>query len=940
MTLGIDSSLLLNLYQARSALAGVSSGGASGILGTTAATKQYAPTAPWSNPPPAAQASAAVSSALAGKRFIDENTAQLDMAGASSDYRKLFALYQGLSTLEDVASHINQPHMTDAQKAQVTATFSRGLSEISSYVSDASLEKLRLTQGGVDESVSASLKTPRAGSTYTTPPLINSSTDEVPAFRGNVQFNISIKRVNTTVDVPIDLSNMGAQPRTIGNVVNYINSQLEASGFSTRFASIRQPGQPQTIVSGGKTITLKAASDQWAMTVTAGTSETVTFQPAATANAVYLAQSIGDPNPDKDPSTKDSRVQQQLLKFQTDTANVASPLQLSGQANFVDGRVFADTLGNNVGTVHATQVGPDGSVYMLADITGLTNGQTIRGTQDVALMKYDSAGKLLYTRTLGATNSATGLGLAVSSTGQVAITGSVSGSLSGAANGALNSGVTGAYAGQSDSFVTLYSAAGNELWTERRGAKQQDEGDQVAFSADGSMLYVAGRSQTALPSAGVASGGYDGYIESFTTAVNAATGAPTVTSTQMTGSAGADKPAGMVVSNNALYTASVESGRAVLRQYDISGGAPVLTATRDLGDLQNGTLAGLAIDGTDVVLAGGTANATFSGAPVTRAASGGVDAFAMKVSGDLTSTAGDAIAFYGGAGDDKATAVAVSNGQVFIAGAAGADLPGQAPVGTNDGFLAALDIGTGAIGWSRRFTGKDGRAAPTSIAVSSTGASILDRLGLPSGVLDLSASNQISAASSLRKGDSFTVQANGLPPKTITIDVGETLDTLATKIQRASSQQVKVTLLNLSGTRRLSIAPATGSAVITFGAGKPGADALEQLGIPQGVLRRTMTLGDKTVPADGGAPIFGLKLASTLNLSSAEQITHARAVVSQAMGVVRTAYQSLVTAATPQAVLDARAKAAAAPKGALPAYLTAQIANYQAGLNRLIGSGS
>ncbi len=102
---------------------------------------------------------------------------------------------------------------------------------------------------------------------------------------------------------------------------------------------------------------------------------------------------------------------------------------------------------------------------------------------------------------------------------------------------------------------------------------------------------------------------------------------------------------------------------------------------------------------------------------------------------------------------------------MWIAGSAGTDLPGQPAVGTKDGYLANLNVATGSIDWSQRFTGKDNIAAPTSIAVDPTGASVLDRLGLPSGTLDLSDSQQLTAQSSLRPGDQFTVRPGDGSPR-------------------------------------------------------------------------------------------------------------------------------------------------------------------------------
>jgi hypothetical protein len=944
MPIAVNNSYLLGLYSSSTTSSGgfdlssLALGVSGAAAGQAAITKRVAPTAPWTSPPTPAQVSAAVTRALAGGPFINETAAKLDLPGASADYRKLFALYQALNTLSDLATQASAKGVISSDLTNIQKAFARGIGQISTYVDGAAFEGLRLADGAVGSTASAKLSIPKAGTTYTTPPLTSSTSDEVPAFQGNVQFNISIKRINEIVDVPIDLSSMGAQPRTIGNVVNFINDQLAASGMSTRLASLRQPGLPRTLTVGGKAITLPPASDQWALQVKIGTSEAVTFSAPQTAGAVYLTQATGDPNPDKDSATNDSHVEQQLLKFQTDTTDVAAPLQGTGQANWVDGRVFSDTLGKEVGAIHATQTAPDGSVYLLADVTAATAGQSIKGSQDVALLKYDSAGKLIYSRTLGASSTATGLGLAVSADGKVAVTGSVTGALDGTTDGALNSGATGAFSANVDSFVTLYDAAGQEQWTVRRGGRENDEASQVTFGSDGTV-YVAGRTQSALPGT-TAIGGYDGYIEALQTDSN---GNPKVLFTQMFGTTDSDKPAGLVVDGSNLVTASVEGGHAVLRSFDISSGTPVQSAIRDLGDLQGGSIAGLALNGGNVIVAGASANGTLlSGATVTKAASGGSDGFAAEMSANLSVGAGDSIAYFGGSGDDKVTAMAVSNGKVWLAGQAGTDLPGTTPMGTKDSFLTSLDVSTGAVDWTRRFTGRDGMATPSSIAVAPGGASILDEIGLPTGTLNLSDSQQLVARSSLRAGDQFTIKAGGGVTKTITIDQGETLDTLAQKIVRASGFSATVTLPVVSGVKSLTIKPQNPRQIIEIGAGPAGKNALVTLGLNEGVIRSTVTTTTNgvtnSVPADGKSMLYGLGLESTLNLFDAAQISHAQAQIAAAMGVIRKAYQGLVAAATPVSAQTLAAKAAKA-SGPVPAYLTAKIANYQAGLARLTGGG-
>ncbi|WP_397422769.1 hypothetical protein [Phenylobacterium sp.] len=919
MVTAIDSSLLLSMYQSRT---GVRTA-ASGSSGTF---KRVAPTAPWNGATTPAETSAAIKSALSGRKFINEGSAKLDLPGASTDYRKLFALYAGLGSLLGVAEQAGAKSLNASEKQRISQAFNRGLEEVSGYVDDSSFEKLRLVQGDAASSAKAKLGVPRTRTEYQTPPLVSgSSSTVVPAFQGAVAFNITVKRSGTTFNVPIDLSAMGATPRTMGATVEYINSQLQAAGVDVRVSSARTPGSPKTTTVNGKPVTIGTNPDQFALKFKVSAGETVSFQAPATAGAVYLAQDAGNPDPDGKPATADSIARSQFLKFQTDTTNLGAPLQQTGEQNWVDGRVFAQTLGPEVKTVRQTKVDADGSVYMLADVTSKVAGQEIRGAQDTALLKYDGAGKLIFARVLGAAETSSGLGLALSADGKIAIAGSVTGGLNGAVNGALNS--TAGPGALSDSYVTVFDAEGQELWTQRRGARKADEASQVAFGADGTV-YVAGRAQSALPGT-TAIGGWDSYLEAFKPD---GTGKVQTLFTTTFGTAGTDRPAGLVVDGTSVVTASNEDGRAVLRRYDVSGANPVQTSTRDLGDLQGGEITGLALDGGEVVVAGSAGNPALAAGTITRAHSGGSDAFAARISSSLGP--GGSIAYYGGAGDDRATALAVgAGGEIWLAGAVGTDLPGFADkIGTKDGFLTRLDVAAGTVEWSRRFTGKDGRAAPTSIAVDNQGSSVLDRLGLPQGQLDLSDSPRLTAASALRAGDQFTIKTGQGSARTVTIEAADTIDTLAQKIRRNSNFQAKVTITSLGGQRSLRIEPTTPNQMIEFALGKDGKDALELLGIPEGVLRKTTTVDGKTLPADGKSMLYGLGLPSNLNLNNDVERKHAIAEIGQAMGVVRKAYIDMKAAASPPPP-----PSAAAISGKVPAYLNNQIANYQAALDRLGG---
>jgi hypothetical protein len=904
----IDTSVLLGWYLARS---GVPSTAAA--AGAAAPVRKYAPTPPWDVKATMPRESDLVRQVMGGRKFIDEGAAKLDLSGASADYRKLFALYQSVNALYGLASQASAKGISSYDLARYGEVFDRGLAETFAYVNSLSLAKLRVTAGEVAAKAETETGAPVSPTTYLSRTLHTGGPDDpVAAFQGAVAFNITIQRGSTTLNVPVDLAEMGATPRTMANVVIYLNGKLETAGALTRFATNRVVGLPRVVGTGAGAVTLPPGPDTWSLKIKGDSTEAMTFSTPATNGAVYLAQTVGHPNPDGDAATDDANQASQLLKFQTDGT---PPPPLSGETNYVAGRLFAQDLGPSVKTVRATQVAADGSVYVLADVDNLIQGQTIKGEQDVALLKYDGAGNLIFARTLGAASSASGLALGVAADGKVAVAGSVAGE--------LDPGESVFDTVKTDSFVTLFDAGGNEVWTQRRAAREEDQANAVAFGADGTV-YVAGQAKSAIPGSAGALGGWDGYLAAFGTAADGSATAKFVT---QFGAAGDDKPAAIAVDGTNVVVAGVEGGHAVLRRFDVSSGVTE-TASRDLGDLQGGSLAGLAISGGVITLGGSTRNAALAAGTVTAAHAGGLDAFAATLSADLGPAGGDAVAYFGGSGDDRATGLAVSGGKAWLTGEAGADLPGLAAVGTRDGFLVSLDVATGATDFARRFTGRDGYAAPTAIAAAPAGASILDQLGLPQGTINAAASAELTANSSLRAGDEFYIRTReGGPLTAVTIGAHDTLEDLALKVQRATGFSVSALVMTIDGERQLQIKPLNQRSTVELVAGRPGRDALAPLGLDPGVVRNTTTVKGKTVSADGGGEVYGLGLPNDLSLATPEAAKAAMAKLSDVMATIRAAYRDLLAAATP--------KSAQAPTGPVPAYLKSQIANYQAALDRL-----
>ncbi len=903
----IDNGYLLGLYGGTSTSLGASSA-------LTAASKKKQPTPPWDSKAVVPKADAMVRAALGGRRLIDESAANVDLNTAGADYRKLFALYQGLETLNALTNRAAVKTISSSEQALLAKRFTSGLAEIGSYLTTVKLEDVRLVQGVSTSTSKSSAALTRDSAVSVTAPVHEGSPDaEVAAFQGDVAFDIKVSRGTLgTTTVGVDLSEMGSTPRTLGAVTNYINGKLQAAGLETRLGREQIKAEPRTLTVNGKTVTLPAGADRWALAIRGVSTETVSFVPTETADAVYVTQSVGTGN--------------QLLKFQTDTGGTADAASARvGETQWVDGRASQTSLPEGVKAIRASATAPDGSVWIVADIDAGPGNQPIKGQQDVALMKYDPAGRLVSTRAIGAASTASGYAIAVGADGKVAVAGSVT--------GALEPGQSGDVATEVDSFVTVFDAKGQELWTQRRGARAADEATSVSFGADGTV-YVGGRAKSAIPG-GTSVGGWDGYVQGFSASQLYPGAAYTVKSAGVSqfGTTGEDSVQSVTVDGSSLYSAGVEDGRLIVRRFTLdSNGAATLASSRALG-LASGEVAGVSVSGGRVIVSGTTRNNALDVGTITNAHAGGTDAFVIALEGDLTASANDRLTYVGGVGDDTAADVKVQNGKVWLAGIS------NRPEDAEDkdptlGYLSRIDPLTGAVEWTRTWAGDGNKAAPLTLAVSAGGASVLDRLGLPKGEITQVDTKKLVDATSLRAGDRFFVSpAGGGRQIAVTIEARDTLQTLARKIEQASNMKLKVTITAESaalaegtqgqnalnaGLQRLSITARDGKVGAVISAGEPGKDALAGLGLSAGFIGAAGATGEKKT--------FGLDLPKTLSLTDADTIKTAGVRLQAAMKAVRDAYRSL-----------APVSPTASATGTAPAYLTAQLANYQAALSRLGG---
>lgn len=940
-----------------------------------------------------------VSQVLKGHRFINPRSITIDAAGASPDYSKLFTLYQGLSALQGLAEKAQDDKISTNVLADVKRRFSAGMEEVTEYLGDTSFDHVSLTQGTLTEKLKSTVGVPRTDTVYTADSIhTGSASTPVKAFEGDVKFSMSVKKIGTATPfaVDIDLADMGSTARTMSNVVSFINTKLKAQGLFTKFEVNRTAAVPTTSVINGKTVTLSKGQESYGLKLKGVSYEAVTFSAASKSDSVFVMQSSGDSaakasttkkTDEETAAAKTPKVTTQLLKFQTDQnasgTALADPVSKVGDKYWVEGESQQTAMPDTVANVRQSLAGPDGSVYVLADVNGQISNQDIKGTTDVALMKYDSAGNLVFTRTLGASDAASGYSMAVSADGKVAIAGSVTGALNissttvktyGTAPNTttttttLHEGTQGADESVTDSFVSVYDSAGVEMWTKRKGGTGEDEATALAFGADGSV-YVGGRTRTSMPGATTAiEGSWDGYVMGFDAAGKSKF-------TVQTGTDKTDSVSGLVVDGNTLYTSGIEDGSAVVKTFTLDAQPATRTvkdangvetiqnytkytatqsASRNLGGIGGGTISGMSVYNGKLYLGGssGSDNLLETTGDVKSGYSGGFDAYALSIDANLASSASDTIAYYGGTGVEKDAKVQFVDGKAWIAGSSSGAIAedadndvnqiasGKTSAGTvkTDGYLTRLNLDAAAgdvVEYQTRFSGKDGVVQPNAIAVSAGSSSVLDRLGLPMGTVMYKDSTAIVSGTSTRTGDQFTlVDPNSGLKRTITIDAAETLETLAKKIVRASSYKLKVDVVKVTGKdfSQLNIQPANKSSKVEFVAGPAGRDALAGLGIEAGIVS-----SDAKKPMDASASGYlesqkamGLNYDPALNLSSDASIKKAIESLKETIKNVQKVYNYLKYGDPQES--DAKSKKASGPA---PAYLTDQIKNYQAGLQRL-----
>jgi len=890
----IDPSVLINYFNAKLPLA------ASQIAKSPAASSAASAkdTPPWENLTPPSQ-QVEDSQVLATTNFVDLDSANLSPGSSAdakteADNQKLFALYQGVNNLSYLASMSQRAAMTAGQLAGFNTRFQQGLAQVQSFIGSDAFNNFTLQAGKTSSSVTSTVSIPFASFGYAGGTVVSDANLPNPLSNVNSgeSFDISVTKGGVATDVPIDLSQVtGAL--TLDNIVSYVNQQLSAGGFATRFKRVFTEGSSDDPTTASYGISINAASG-----------EKVSLSSSAAAPALYVAGTSGSALASSDGTAPDQ--QGRLVKL----TNLASAPQ----------GVFNATTNPDSGTTTAQSsvVDAQGNAYVVGNATGNFGNQINQGSQDVYLSKYDSAGNLQWTSLLGSAGTASATSLALDPTGGVVVSGSTNADLA----------TTAIADGNTDSFVTKYDATGDQTWTTQLQTLANNQAQSVSVDASGNV-YVGGQVTGVIGAGQSKSGGSDAYLVKLSSK-----GA--VVYEKQFGTAGNDQVAATATAaDGGLVVASVQNGHAILSKY---AGGDATTAPiwqMDLGDLQTGAIGGLTVSGNQIFVSGTTANASLDAAgaaSIANASSGGTDAFVFSATDNGASVAADQVSYVGTGGADKGGAIAVgADGTVYLAGTTTGTFAGQARnvASVNNMFVSALNA-DGSIAWTRQYGGADGQSTGAGIALDAQGSSVLDALGLPRGAVSVNQSVDLTAQSTLRPGDSFGIDIAGTGARkvTVTVDKGETLESLRDKINAELLNAGKASVAFADGGEALQIKLNPG-VTATLVAGPADSDALARLGIPAGTLTSASATGGTSSPGTASAkPVFGLGLTGNLDISTTSSAGAARAVLLNVLSAIRTAYRGANTPAT-------TSTASGQSSGPVSAQLQAQITNYNVALGML-----
>lgn len=813
------------------------------------------------------------------------------------DVQTAFTAYKALENLRILAEAGTSKTISATERASLQKSFAKGLSQLQSWLGTADTDLLTLAFGNT----TSSTRTLGVEARYATSAMVGAGVSKTRAapiegLTGSEVLQVTLTRGASSEVVTVDLAQT-TQPPTLDSVAAVLNAAIGAR------PALDAQGNPVLGKDGEPTsqwksnFTVEKNDGKWGLVFNPSGVEKVALDQVGAGDALMVASGVTGPSA---PTSADvyriedlegSLTWERLSRLNgVDTAATArAEKAATDDETKPDYTVFADSAANGIVT------DAQGYSYIVGTTDGDLGAQLGDGADDLFLSKVDSEGKVVWQRSLGAAGSAKGAAVGIAPNGEIVVAGTVSGAFNGSDDT------------QTDLVVTRFSGTGEELSSTAIRQVGNETASAVAVGNDGS-IYVAGRAS---------SGGGDAVIVRLDAAGKLA-------ERRTIDSGGSDSITALAIDQDGnLLALTNESGTATLRR--IGAGA----LTQDLGSVALGSASarGIAVSESGQIAVIGATSGALNG-PQVNSPAGGQDAFVTLIDPDLTLTA---TSYIGTGASDQADSVAFQGGALYVGGRTAGTLGGEKQ-GKVDGFVARIDPASGSVQTVSQWGRKSSTVEPVRLTAVTGGATALGALGLHRGTLNQQTTGDLVDETSLRVGDSFKITVDGGTARSVTIEDGETMVSLAQKIRKITGADATITTPFSDGASSLKIEVKSGH-TLELVAGPDGRDALGKLGLDPVRLVPPKAVAAKNDPKVTPGGRYNLGLSDALTLLDAKTAATALKQIKSAVSMTQSAYRSLYWDSAKAALADGTIST-----GGGSAYQKAQLANYQAALSRLTGS--
>ncbi|WP_371876817.1 hypothetical protein [Sphingomonas sp. DG1-23] len=872
-------------------------------------------TPPWKEAASTASASAQLISILASKTVVDKTSSSIALL--PDDIKTSFTAYKALDKLRVLAEAATVKTATSAQRAQYEKAFAKGLTDLQTYLTTAPSDKVNLAFGKPSSTAQSSALA--ATHTYETKGdgLVKLRSDPVPNLTGQEQFSIQVSRGGLNETFTVDLS-QGTQPPTLDSLVSQFNSAISAT------PALKTDGTPVTDADGNAVSRWSArfkpvyADGKWGLKLdTPDGMEQVALDQVGAKDSLVVATgqtALDAPTATQvfrlnDPTGTNTRVTMGTIAALDRDATTQNTLAgktttVTTTSTDMDGKIKTSTTktSNVYAKTDAAAMVTDaqGYSYVVGTTAGDLGANQSDGDDNLFLTKMDSSGTVVWQRSLGASGSSTGAAVSLGADGSIVVAGTVTGSFNGVTSADANM------------VVAKYAANGDEKFSTVVHSTGTDVTKAVTVGADGSV-FVAGRSASNKGDAFVARIDSTGKIADRRTI----------------DSGGTDQINALAVDGDGnLLAVMSQDGNASVRK--LSGAA----LATDLGSVDLGTadVRAIAIAADGTIAVGGATSATLTGSQV-NAKSADRDGFVARIDAGLS---GASVTYLGSAADDQVDSIAFLGNDLYAGGRTTGDLAAPRR-GPTDGFVARIDTATGAIENTTQFGQALLRTEPVRVSGDAGGGNSIAALGFSRGTINPAVSEKLTTQTTMRAGDFFSIKADNGAVRKVTIEAGDTLKTIATRMQgMLGASKGTVTATVVDGVQKLSITMKPGHELELIPGGTD-TDALAKLGIePQRIATQAALSSSAPKVRPGGN--FGMDLSDALSLSTLDNAKVAMKKIEEAISMTQTAYRSLYWDAGKATMVDGVKNTATGTQST--ARESAQLANYQAALNRLNSGAS